>query len=145
MSTFTAAPSNSNLNCELGWVTIQTLLRFRWFVKMTSHVLAARVELLTHVKNNYKSRIKFRENERYFTCPLVSAIKISSPYLIGWESTERFGLEKKIQNSLWSFYWKFILLLNNKSRSKCWTHWCCTCRCYFCCSFITRKMRNTSC
>jgi hypothetical protein len=50
---------------------------------MTSHVLAARVELLTHVKNNYKSRIKFRENERYFTCPLVSAIKISSPYLIG--------------------------------------------------------------
>jgi hypothetical protein len=46
-----------------------------------------------------------------FTCPFISDIKISSPYLIGWESTERFGLEeeeKKTNNHiLFKFYFTF--------------------------------------
>jgi hypothetical protein len=50
--TFTSVPSNSNLKCELGCVIIHTLLRLRLFVKITSQVLPARVELLTQVKNN---------------------------------------------------------------------------------------------
>lgn len=51
--TLTSDPSNSNRALIFGCITIQTLFLVRQFVKITSQVRPARVELLTEVKNSY--------------------------------------------------------------------------------------------
>ena len=53
--TFTGDPSNSSRKWQLGCMMIQTLSRFRWLLKITSHERPARAELFTQVRKSCKT------------------------------------------------------------------------------------------